>query len=284
MGKLQFGCVMMTIPAGAGALDYSPCRYGAARATFRGPARDLRGPYVAMLGGSSTFGKYVAAPFPDLVEQALGRTVVNLGGQNAGPDFYLADRGALDVAGRARVAVMQVTGAEALSNPWYMVHSRRNDRVLAVSPELRTLFPEIDFAEIHFTRPLLSALQAADACRFKTVVDILQETWVVRMNQLLTHLPPRRLLLWLSDAAPPETALSLDAPWGPLLVDSAMIEALGPAVTKVVQVMPTASALVEGAAGLSFPQTEAVQARSHPGSAVHAEVAARLAPLLGHVM
>ncbi|HLQ19378.1 MAG TPA: DUF6473 family protein, partial [Tabrizicola sp.] len=122
---------MMSIPAEAGALDYFPCRYGASKALFRGPQRDLSLPYVAMLGGSATFGKYVERPYPALVEAALGRPVANLGGLNAGPDFYLTDPAALDVAARAQVAVVQVTGAEALSNPFYTVHSRRNDRFLA---------------------------------------------------------------------------------------------------------------------------------------------------------
>ena len=134
---------MMTIPAGAGALDYFPCRYGASRAVFRGPERDLSRPYVALLGGSATFGKYVATPFADLVEQALGQPVANLGAQNAGPDFYLADRATLDIAARARVAVVQVTGADTLSNPFYTVHARRNDRFLAASPALRDLYPEV---------------------------------------------------------------------------------------------------------------------------------------------
>ena len=62
---------MMTIPAGAGALDYFPCRYGASRAVFRGPERDLSRPYVALLGGSATFGKYVATPFADPASQGF---------------------------------------------------------------------------------------------------------------------------------------------------------------------------------------------------------------------
>lgn len=276
---------MMMIPAGAAAPDYSPCRYGTARALFRGPARDLRAPYTAMLGGSPTFGKHVAQPFPALVEQALGRTVVNLGALNAGPDFYLADRGALEVAARARVAVVQITGAEALSNRWYTVHSRRNDRVLAVSPDLRALFPEVDFAEINFTRHLLSLLRATDPRRYRLVVAALQQNWVVRMRQLLANLPPRRLLLWLAEGPPPGTALDLDAAWSPLLVDAGMIAALGHAAIGLVEAVPSPEARHDAVTGLQFlPSTEALQARAHPGHAVHVEVAARLAPVVGGLM
>ena len=132
---------MLMLDAGAGALDYFPCRYGASKSLFRGPLRDLSRPYVAMLGGSPTFGKYVDHPYPALVERALGLPVANLGGLNAGPDFYLSDPGLMDVAAGAQLAVVQITGAEAVSNPFYSVHGRRNDRFLAATPALRPLTP-----------------------------------------------------------------------------------------------------------------------------------------------
>lgn len=178
---------MMSIPAEAGGLDYYPCRYGASKTLFRGPERVLTQPFVAMLGGSPTFGKYVAQPFPALVERALDHPVANLGGLNAGPDFYLSDPAALAVAARARVAVVQVTGAEALTNPYYSVHSRRNDRFLAATPALRALFPTVDFAEVHFTRHLLQVLERSDPAACAQVVSGLKEAWMGRMRRLLGH-------------------------------------------------------------------------------------------------
>jgi hypothetical protein len=272
LGGLQSGGVMMTIPAGAGALDYFPCRYGASRAVFRGPERDLSRPYVAMLGGSATFGKYVATPFPALVEQALGQPVANLGAQNAGPDFYLNDRVTLDIAARARVAVVQVTGADTLSNPFYTVHARRNDRFLAASPALRALFPEVDLTDIHFTRHLLQVLHRTDPQRFQTVRQALQSTWLGRMRQLLAHLPPRRVLLWLADTAPPDSDLGS----GPLFVDRALLDALRPAITDLVQV----AAPLSQPADTTCPETEAVLAACLPGASVHEAIAAALTPVL----
>jgi hypothetical protein len=262
---------MMTIPAGAGALDYFPCRYGASRAVFRGPERDLSRPYVALLGGSATFGKYVATPFADLVEQALGQPVANLGAQNAGPDFYLADRATLDIAARARVAVVQVTGADTLSNPFYTVHARRNDRFLAASPALRDLYPEVDLADIHFTRHLLQVLYRTDPQRFQTVRQALQVTWLARTRQLLAHLPPRRVLLWLADSALPDADLGP----GPLFVDHALLDALRPAIADLVMV--DAVATVDDR---TCPETEVAQAASLPGASVHAAIAAALAPVV----
>lgn len=275
---------MMLVEAGAGALDYFPCRYGLSRAIFRGPERDLSGAYVVTLGGSSTFGKYVEEPFPALLEKATGRPVANLGGLNAGPDFYLSDPAALRVAARARVAVIQITGADALSNPFYSVHARRNDRFLAATPALRTLFPEVEFTDIHFTRHLLMVLERADAGRFALVRDGLKANWLLRMRALLGHLPARRVLLWLADSAPPARAERLDPASGPLLVDMSMLNALRPEAGILIEAVPSPEALAEGVARMQFPQTEAAQARHLPGLAVHREVAALLAPVVTELL
>jgi Domain of unknown function (DUF6473) len=270
---------MMLMEAGAGALDYFPCRYGASKAVFRGPARDLTVPYVAVLGGSASFGKYVARPYADLVEQDIGQPVVNLAALNAGPDFYLSDPDALDVAARASVAVVQVTGAEALSNPFYTVHSRRNDRFLAATPALRALFPQVDFTDIHFIRHLVQVLARADALRFAQLREGLRECWLQRMRQLLARLPERRVLLWLAD-----TGRRGDAEGDPLSIDDALIDALRPEVTTVVIASPSPQARAMAEFDKTFPETEATQAACLPGAAVHAEVADALAPVLRRLM
>jgi hypothetical protein len=267
---------MLMLQAGAGALDYFPCRYGSSRAVFRGPERDLSRPYIAMLGGSPTFGKYVAVPYPTLVEQALGHPVANLAGLNAGPDFYLSDAATLDIAAQARVAVVQVTGAEALSNPMYSVHARRNDRFLTARDQLRDLYPEVEFTDIHFTRHLLQVLDRADPLRFRTVVATLKTSWVQKMRALMDRLPRSSMILWLAEAPPPETAASLGGT-GPLFVDRQMLASLG---CDAIEVVPSTAAWAEGEAGLLYPETEAAQARCLPGMAVHTEVAQRLTPAL----
>ena len=81
-----------------GALDYFPCRYGNSRLMFRGPRRDLDAPYAVVLGGTEVYGKFVPRPFLDLLEERLGRPVVNLGCVNAGLDAFLNDADTLQVA------------------------------------------------------------------------------------------------------------------------------------------------------------------------------------------
>lgn len=194
-----------------------------------------------MLGGSATFGKGLARPFAELVEEALRLPVANLGVVNGGPDVWLSDPAALAVAQGARLAVVQVTGAEGLGNPLYSVHSRRNDRFIAATPALRALYPGVEFTDIHFTRHLLQVLRDADPRRFQTVVGILQESWLARMRALLGRLP-RPLLLWLVAEEP-------------LFITAPMIEAL----------RPLAPAIPCHAAGAGCP---------HPG------IAARLVPAI----
>ncbi|WP_309667822.1 DUF6473 family protein [Tabrizicola sp.] len=275
--------------AGAGAPDYFPCRYGMSRSVFRGPRRDLSGAYLAMIGGSQTFGKYVTAPFPTLVEEAMGVPVANLGGLNAGPEFYLADPETLAIARGARLAVVQITGAEALSNRYYTVHSRRNDRFLGATPALRALYPEVEFTDIHFTRHLLLVLQAAGVDRFAKVVAALKSTWIDRMRTLLSHLPRQRILLWMADDPVPDNATQLDpgtpfAGPGPLLVDGAMVAALLPEVSTFLQVVPSAAARAEGVRRMQFPESAQHSAHCLPGATAHREAAEALIPAILRVV
>jgi Domain of unknown function (DUF6473) len=229
--------------------------------------------YLAFLGGSATVGKSVTAPFPSLVATATGLQAVNLGVLNGGPDAYLSDRSALHLISRAEMAVVQLTGAEALSNPYYSVHARRNDRFLAATPALRMLYPDVDFTEIHFTRHLLQVLARTDPERFALVVDGLQATWVTRMQSLLVHLPLRRRLLWLADGPPPVQAD--DFATAPLFVNCSMLDCLCPLAGEVIVANPSPDALCRDAA--SSPDTEAT---GLPGPAAHREIADLLAPVV----
>ena len=146
---------------GEGALDYFPCRYGTSRLVFRGPRRSLERPFIAILGGTETYGKFVPDPYPDLVEDEVGMSVINLGCMNAGPDVFLNDPAIAEIANRAEVTVLQLMGAINVSNRYYAVHPRRNDRFLHATPLLRAMFGEVDFTEFSFTRHMLRALQAS---------------------------------------------------------------------------------------------------------------------------
>ncbi|MFM2367658.1 MAG: hypothetical protein RIR95_2266 [Pseudomonadota bacterium] len=266
--------------AGEGSLNYFPCKYGSSKLTFRGPARSTLGDYLVTLGGTETFGKFVEAPFPHLLERRLSLPVINLGCMNAGPDLYLNEPDILAIATSARACVVQILGAQNMSNRYYSVHRRRNDRFLVATHLLRGMFPTVDFTEFNFTRHLLTALQTAAPDRFEVVAEELRAGWVLQMRNLLSRLRLPTVLLWASDAVPPEpqqrSKILCDAP----LVDAEMINAIRPMATRYIEVISSTAARAEGVSAMKFSPLERHSAAALPGQAVHAEIAAQVASSL----
>jgi len=265
---------------GDGALDYFPCRYGKSKLLFRGPRRALDGAYCAVLGGTASYGKFVPYPYPALLEAATGLTVVNLGCVNAGPDVYLNDPEIVAVAARAQVTVLQVLGAANLTNRFYAVHPRRNDRFLSAHPLLATMYRDVDFTEFNFTRHMLLSLQAAGPERFALVAEELRSAWVARMQALIRAISAPVLLLWLSDRPPGPTEARADLGRDPLLVDRDMLASLRPMVSGYVEAVISPEARAQGVEGMAFGPLDRPAAALVPGPAAHREAAAALLPLL----
>ncbi len=265
---------------GDGSLDYYPCRYGTSRLLFRGPRRDLVPPYVAVLGGTETYGKFVPEPFPTLVEAQTGVRMINMGLVNAGVDAFLKDADALGIAERARLAVVQIMGAQNLSNRFYSVHPRRNDRFVAATPLLRSIFREIDFTEFHFTRHMLRQLQARSPDRFEVVADELRAVWVRQMRGLLRELHGRTVLLWIGPRPPPAPGRRADLEREPLLVDRDMIAAVRPLAKDYLEVVLSPEAVDRATEGMVLGPLDMPVANGLPGPAAHREVAAGLSRVL----
>jgi hypothetical protein len=260
----------------ADAIDYLPCRYGASKLMFRGPRSRLTGAYAAVLGGSETYGKFVAAPYPALLEKTLGLPVANFGLMNAGPDIFATEPVVTDACSRAKVSVVQVMGAENMSNRFYAVHPRRNDRFLRASALMKSIFPAIDFCAFRFTRPMLATLRAHAPEKFHLLEEELRSAWVGRMRLLLQKIEGPTVLLWVEGggpAVPPD-----DLGPGPLFVDEKMVRAVRPFVTGLVRLAPSAAARAAGSRGMRHAPGEEAAAALMPGPAVHAEIAGALVP------
>jgi|SRR5690606_11036055 hypothetical protein len=271
--------------AGEAALDYFPCRYGQSKLLFRGPRRRLEGAYAAAIGGTETYGKFVPDPFPALVERALGLPVVNFGCMNAGADVFAAEPVVVDACRHARVTVIQLMGAQNLSNRFYAVHPRRNDRFLRASMLMKTVFREVDFTEFHFTRHMLSVLRERSAEKFALVEEELKAAWVARMRNLLQKIDGRTVLLWIagvagSDPRGPADGLGHE----PLFVDAGMVAAIRPLASDLVRITPSAQALAAGTDGMSFGPLDAPVAAAMPGPKVHEEIAAALVPAIRRLL
>lgn len=262
----------------AGGLDYRRCHYGSSRLAFRGPKRRPKADYIAFLGGSATFGKYVERPFPDLLSELLGIETVNLGCMHAGVTAFADNPSLIEIGSRARACVLQITGAHAIENGYFALHPRRNDRFIDARRRLRTLFPEVDFTQFHFTRHMLSGLLAASPDRFELVLRALRREWVDRTRDLIRRIRGPVVLLWLADQRP--AARSATVPdlrdEGPLFVDDEMIRAVRHEAADLVEVIPSRHARHEGLANMVFGELERAAAMRMPGPLTHAEVATAL--------
>ncbi|WP_224823982.1 DUF6473 family protein [Cognatishimia sp. MH4019] len=208
---------------GQSGLDYFPCSYEGSRLRFRGPRKQLRHEYVACLGGTETYGRFIETPFPALIEDKIGFETVNLGVVNAGPEAYLNEPGIIDLANRSEAIVLEITGAQNCSNRFYTVHPRRNDRFVHASDLMTTIFRDADFTEFHFTGHLLAELKQSAPDRFAMLVDELQSAWLGRMKTLLDKLTAPVTLLWMGENGPSD---DMEATGRPQFITGSMIEQL----------------------------------------------------------
>lgn len=265
------------------ALDYFPCRYGHSKLLFRGPRRRLDGGYVAVLGGSETYGKFVETPYPALVERSLGLPVVNFGCMNAGPDVFVAEPVILSACNRARVTVIQLMGAQNITNRFYAVHPRRNDRFLRASALMKSIFPDIDFTEFHFTGHMLGTLRQAAPDRFRLVAEELRAAWTARMRLLLQKIDAPTVMLCLQDEAGGEAEVD-EASFDRLMLDEGMIATIRPFATDLLRVAPSGAARARGTEGMHFAPLEEPAAAMMPGPLIHRELAEALGPVLRRLL
>ncbi|MEC3861501.1 DUF6473 family protein [Mesobacterium sp. TK19101] len=270
---------MNHVAGGREGLEYYPCRYGGSRVLFRGPRRKLDGSFVAVLGGTETYGLFIADPYPALLERLIGKTCVNFGCMNAGLDVFLNDTEVLNAAKGADVTVVQILGAANMSNRFYSVHPRRNDRFLRASSRLTALFPDIDFSQFSFTRHMLGHLQQLCPQRFAEVVEELQVSWFARMVRLIGLLQGRVVLAWFAAQPMPDSAMP-DHGQQALFVTREMVDRLTPRVDAVLDLTASDRALGRGTRGMVFAEGDSPAAERLMGPLAHQEAAQALAPVV----
>lgn len=264
---------------GQAGLDYFPCSYEGSRLRFRGPRKHMREEYVACLGGTETYGRFLESPFPTLIGEKTGFEAVNLGVVNAGPEAYLNEPGIIDLANRAEAIVLEITGAQNCSNRFYTVHPRRNDRFVHASDLMATIFRDADFTEFHFTGHLLAELKRIAPDRYPMLVDELKSAWLARMGNLLSKLKAPVILLWVGENGPDDDP---EASGRPQFIDGAMVAKLREKVADYVEVIFDPGPL--RTEGMVFNPLEALAAGELMGIDAHHTVARALAdPIAGHM-
>ena len=266
---------------GESRLDYYPCRYGRSKLLFRGPRRKLDGRYAAVVGGSESYGKYVAHPFPALLEDTVGFPVVNFGHMHAGIDLFANDSVVMDACSDATVVIVQLLAAHTMSNGLYSVHPHRNDRFLNASTLMKTLFRDLNFDEFVFTRHLLWAVKEQFPDRFEILAEELRKAWTAAMRQLLRRIDAKTLLLWIDDK-PGEENEALG--FHPLRVTEEMVADIRPDAAGLVRFRPSEAARNAGLDGMIFSPLDEPIARHLPGPSYHAEIAAALLPAVRRLL
>ena len=252
------------------------CRYGNSKLAFRGPYRAPEGQYWAVVGGCEIFGRFCERSLPDALQEQTGRKVLNLGCMNAGIEAFAGDESLREICAKAEHVVLHVGGAQGLSNRFYKVHPRRNDRFTLESEELRALFPEADFTRYHFTGHLLSALENISKTRFRMVRKELQKQWLERMRSFLEPLGGNVTLLWMARMAPPEAAGGAGMNQ-PKFVTRKMLDSLGDLVRGAVEIVAGPEEIEAGFRRMRFAPHEAPVAMEMLGPVVHEEAARELA-------
>lgn len=115
--------------------------------------------------------------------------------QVEGVDLHLADTALGERAAAASGFVLVLPPLGNLTNPYFRVHPRRNDRFVAARAPLKALFPEVDFAAFAFTGHALGTLAAVCPERFALVRQELVAAWELRMRLLLVVLPSKGVLI-----------------------------------------------------------------------------------------
>jgi hypothetical protein len=265
---------------GAMRIDYQQVSYPGSPLRFRGPAADLSVPHVLCVGGTETFGRFLASPYPARLASGLDLPVANMGVPHAGLDLVLGDPAVASATRTAAAIVLQLPGAANMSNRFYKVHPRRNDRFLVAEPTLRRIYPEVDFTEFHFTRHLLDRLKDLSPERFDTVRQDLRAEWRARLARLLQEAGAPVHLLWLArrrpEAAEPKVGLGPD----PLFVTADMLRDVAGGAASLTIVADESAGASTAARGMFHGPREEAAARVLPGASAHEEAAGRLASRL----
>ncbi|MBT0959216.1 hypothetical protein IV417_17650 [Alphaproteobacteria bacterium KMM 3653] len=263
-------------------LDYDLCSYGSSRLRFRGPEKSTAHPYLTFMGGDETFGKFAPKPFPELIERQTGVTALNLGCTGAGLDTLLSDNALLPLASGAVCTVLQVMGAHAMSNDYYSVHPRRNDRFLSPGAKLLSLFPAVDFTEISFTRHLHFTLAEKSPEKHRRLVTAIQCTWIDKMKQVLASIGGPVILLRIQPGGRLHDTSALGP--DPLFVTDDMMAQLAPVTAATLQFEPSLEARRKNMDGMVYGELQAPMAAELPGPSVQREIALGLLPALAEFL
>lgn len=158
---------------------------------FRGPPVNTSAPYLAFIGASQTFGRFVPRPFPCLLGTRLGIPVLNLAVGGAGPRHYLA-RNYLELINGAEAVVIQVMSGRSASNSLFD-NSESGGMIGHVRGEQSTVRADEFYSRLG---------QSSSKPRFEAIVNETRNDYMSSFIQLLRKIVVPKILFWFSRRHP----------------------------------------------------------------------------------
>lgn len=262
-------------------VNYDEYRFGNSKQYFRGPKPNLKTPYISIIGGGETFGRYVQTPFAEVVGNELPLGTANFGLCDAGPTFFLKEAGVLDACSRSKLCILSVPHGYEVSNRLYSVSKRENGKLKGVSETLQSLYPDVDFQSFRLIRAMLKKLHQVNSPNFKVIEIELRRAWVARMRELIDMIAAPVILLWFSERAPEEARFDgLFEGVGPQMVDREMLEDLQGYAESLVEYVASKARVVADGSDRVYSEGELSLAMHYPGGEMHQEVGELLYPVV----
>jgi LPS sulfotransferase NodH len=188
--------------------------------TFRGPVVDLSAPYVAVIGGAQTFGRFVSRPFPSLLADRLDLPVLNLGIGGAGPRHFRSAE-YRDVIANAETVVVQVLSGRSASNS--MFDNRASGGIAGHLAK--------DGSAIRSDKFFSGFMQTASESEVRRIVAETRADYMAEFRSLLKCIERPKILFWFSTRQPDYEDDYSALPFGvlrsfPQLVNRTMVEEL----------------------------------------------------------
>lgn len=180
----------------------------------------------------------------------------------------------------SQATVIQVMGAANMSNRFYTVDPRHNERFLRASKRFKDIYPEVDFSEFDLTSHMLSSLARIGPDRLHLVRHEMQCAWVARMRTLLDQIEGKKILLWIADHAPFSSATGGTICREPLFIDRAMLTAVSAHADTLIEIVATRTEIDSGRTEMVYSAMEHGAAQEMLGPVVHRQVAKALKPVL----
>lgn len=192
-------------------VDYQMTELPGTGLSFRGPLPVLNpGEYITCLGAAQTLGCFCQQPYPTLLSESLGMSVLNLGYGGAGPRFFARQKELLKIVNQSKLTIVQVMSGRSEDNSLFesrgleRLTRRRDGQPMAADDAWRSVLE----AGYLWKRAPLGRGLLRRACRhfgYQKAKRLAEETlhnYERSYLDLLSSIETPTLLLWFSRRRP----------------------------------------------------------------------------------